>query len=68
MSKIGGYYGRILYINLTNGKIEKREIAEEDLAKFVGGRGVGVKILWDHLKKPGVDPFADENPLIFMTG
>lgn len=68
MSKIGGYYGRILYIDLRTGKIEKRAITEKDLSKFVGGRGVGVKILWDHLKKLGIDPLSEENPLIFMTG
>lgn len=68
MKKIYGYYGKLLYIDLTTGKIEKRAISEEDIAKFVGGRGVGMKILWDHLKKPGVDPFSAENPLIFMTG
>lgn len=65
---IKGYYGKILYIDLTSGKIEKRSIPEEDLVKFVGGRGLGVKILWDHLKRPCVDPLSPENPLIFMTG
>ena len=27
-----------------------------------------MKILWDRLKKPGVDPLSPENPLIFMPG
>ena len=65
---IKGYYGRLLYIDLSSEKIEKRTIPEEDLAKFIGGRGLGAKILLDHLKKPGIDPFSPENPLIFMTG
>lgn len=68
MSTPYGYNGRILNIDLTTGKIEKLPVAQDDLIKFVGGRGLGMKILWDHLKKPGVDPFSNENPLIFMTG
>lgn len=68
MSLVKGYYGKLLYIDLSSGKIEKRTISEEDLAKFIGGRGLGAKILWDQLKKPGIDPLSPENPLIFMTG
>ncbi|GLI52932.1 aldehyde ferredoxin oxidoreductase family protein [Thermodesulfovibrio yellowstonii] len=68
MSSIKGYYGKLLYIDLSSGKIEKRTVPEEDLAKFIGGRGLGAKILWDHMKKPGIDPLSPENPLIFMTG
>jgi hypothetical protein len=33
-----------------------------------GRRGLGMKILWDRLKKPGVDPLSPDNPLIFMPG
>lgn len=66
--RLQGYHGKILKIDLTTGKIEKVAIPEEDLVKFVGGRGLGVKILWDYLKKPGVNPLSPENPLIFMTG
>lgn len=68
MSWKPGYHGVILDVDLSSGKIEKRAIPPEDLAKFVGGRGLGMKILWDCLKKPGIDPLSPENPLIFMPG
>jgi aldehyde:ferredoxin oxidoreductase len=68
MSIKPGYNGIILDINLSSGKIEKTAIAPEDLDKFVGGRGLGMKLLWNRLKKPGVDPLSSENPLIFMPG
>jgi aldehyde:ferredoxin oxidoreductase len=68
MSVKFGYHGAILDVDLSSGKIEKVAVAPEDLDKFVGGRGLGVKILWDRLKKPGVDPLSAENPLIFMPG
>ena len=68
MSGKPGYHGVILDIDLSSGKIEKVALAPEDLDKFVGGRGLGMKILWDRLKKPGVDPLSPDNPLIFMPG
>ena len=68
MSGKPGYHSVILDIDLSSGRIEKLPMAPEDLDKFVGGRGLGMKILWDRLKKPGVDPLSAENPLMFMPG
>ena len=68
MSGKPGYYGAILDINLSKGKIEKVPLASKDLDQFVGGRGLGMKILWDRLKKPAVDPLSADNPLMFMPG
>jgi aldehyde:ferredoxin oxidoreductase len=66
--KPNGYHGVILEVNLTTGKIEKKPAPKEDIERFVGGRGLGVKFLWDRLKSPGIDPLSPENPLIFMPG
>lgn len=68
MKKRPGYYGVILDIDLTAGKAEKKPIPTEDAERFVGGRGLGMKILWDRIKKPGLDPLSPENPLLFMPG
>lgn len=68
MSGKPGYYGAILDIDLSSRKIEKVALKPKDLDQFVGGRGLGMKILWDRLKKPGVDPLSPDNPLIFMPG
>ncbi|OLS32260.1 MAG: hypothetical protein HeimAB125_10820, partial [Candidatus Heimdallarchaeota archaeon AB_125] len=35
--------------------------------KFIGGKGLGAKILYDELK-PGIDPLGPENIILFMTG
>src|SRR4030042_1885948 len=67
--KIYGYNGIILDVDLSSGKIDKKAINPNDLRNFVGGRGLGVKLLWDRLKdKPGTDPLSPENPLMFMAG
>ncbi|MGM0464692.1 MAG: aldehyde ferredoxin oxidoreductase family protein, partial [Bacteroidota bacterium] len=62
-----GYYGRMLEVNLSTGKIEKTKIPDSDIQNFLGGRGLGAKILYDRLK-PGTDPLSPENILMFMAG
>ena len=66
-NKLYGYHGNVLDINLTTGKTEKKNISPEDIKNFIGGRGLGIKLLWDRLNKPGIDPLSPENPLIFMS-
>lgn len=62
----GGYSGKILRVDLTNGSIQTQPLDETVVQKFLGGRGYGVKILYDE-NPPRVDPFAPENRLIFFT-
>jgi aldehyde:ferredoxin oxidoreductase len=63
----GAYYEKIARINLTTGEI-KVEKLDLDLAhKFIGGRGLGTKILYDE----GVatcDPLSPDNKLVYITG
>lgn len=67
--KTNGYNGVILDIDLSSGKIAKKALAPNDLKNYVGGRGLGVKLLWDRLiDKPGTDPLGPDNPLMFMAG
>ena len=67
--KINGYNGVILDVDLSSGKIEKKALDPDDLMNYVGGRGLGIKLLWDGLKdKHGTDPLGPDNPLMFMTG
>jgi aldehyde:ferredoxin oxidoreductase len=68
MKPSDGYYGRILDINLSTGKAETKSLSREDRENFVGGRGLGIKILWDRINKPGIDALSPDNPLIFMPG
>ena len=63
-----GYLGRVLYVNLSERKVETREICGESvLRKFNGGYGLGLYYLMD-LVKPGIRPSDPECPLIFFTG
>ena len=62
-----GYAGRILHVDLTTGKIETKPLKEELAKKYIGGIGLGFRLLMDN-SKPGTDPFDSGNPLIFVTG
>jgi len=59
--------GKILKINLSSGKKEILEINVDSRRKYLGGRGLGVK-LYTEMCAPDIDPFSPENALIFMTG
>jgi len=63
-----GYNGIILEINLSTGIINKTPISEDDLKNYIGGRGLGMKLLYDRLPNPGVDALSPENPLLIMPG
>jgi aldehyde:ferredoxin oxidoreductase len=65
-SKYKGYTGKILDINLTTGAIGEYPLSDEDRKRFIGGRFISTKILWDELK-PGTDPMSPDNLLIVMT-
>jgi len=63
---LGGYANRIAQIDLTAGKVKYEEIDEEIARKYVGGRGMGVKFLFDN--GPEVEPFSPDNILCVMVG
>ncbi len=62
-----GYMGKILRVNLTNRTITKEDLDFELAKKYLGARGLGVKIMMDEVPA-NVDPFSPENKLIIATG
>ncbi len=63
---IGGFKNRVAWINLTDGSIEYKGINEDDARKYIGGRGLGVKYVFDN--GPGVEPLSPDNILCVMLG
>lgn len=61
------YNGKIARVNLSNGEIKVEELDLELAKKFIGGRGLGTKILYDE-GIATVDPLSEENKLIYITG
>jgi len=42
-----GYTDKTLYINVSDNEIKEKEVPQLMKEKFVGGRGYGLKMLWD---------------------
>ncbi len=63
----GGFMGPILDVDLTTGTIGTYNITDEDRRKYLGGKILAARILWDILE-PGTDALSPETPLIFTCG
>lgn len=64
--KINAYAGKILRVNLSNGKVTT-EPTMKYAKRFLGGRGINQWILYNEVK-PGIWPFDPANRLIFGNG
>jgi aldehyde:ferredoxin oxidoreductase len=62
----GAYMNRYLSVDLSTGETAEGPLDPAMLEMFVGGKGLGLKLLSD--LAPTVDPLSPDNPLIFMTG
>ena len=62
-----GIFGRYLDVDLSKGAIRDYKIPSEWYYKYLGGRGIALRILLKELKGDE-DPLGPENILIFATG
>jgi len=62
---LAGFHNRLAKIDLTTGSIAYEGIDDELARKYLGGRGLGVKYVFDN---GIVDPLSSENLLAIMTG
>ncbi|NVM05281.1 MAG: aldehyde ferredoxin oxidoreductase family protein [Candidatus Helarchaeota archaeon] len=66
MSKSDGYTGKILRVNLSEESIKQEQLSE-DLKSYIGGLGIGTKIIYDSTPR-NCDALGPDNILVFMTG
>lgn len=64
---LGGYAGKILDVDLESGKLKDIPLEEEVLRMYLGGKGLGLKLIYDELRD-GIQPFDSDNLLLFVTG
>ncbi len=60
-----GWHGRLLNIDLTTGRSWPEALSADLLQNYLGGRGLGVRLLRDFYQ---LDPFDPEMPLVFAVG
>ncbi len=58
---------KILFIDLSRQKFWIQEISEDMKNMYIGGKGFGIKLLYD-LTPPGLDSFNEKMPIIFTSG
>ncbi|MCX7912543.1 MAG: aldehyde ferredoxin oxidoreductase family protein [Dehalococcoidales bacterium] len=62
-----GYMGKMLWVDLSKRKITEEPIDEKTMRNFLGGYGLGARVLFSR-QKGGVDPLGPEATLGFVTG
>ena len=62
-----GYMGKILNVDLTTGSIESEALDESVCRDYIGGYGIGARLLYDRIPA-GADPLGPDNILGLLTG
>ncbi len=62
-----GYTDKALYINVGSNEVKEKAIASEVKEKFIGGRGYGLRMLWD-ATTPTTKWNDPENEIIISSG
>ncbi|MFX1510608.1 MAG: aldehyde ferredoxin oxidoreductase family protein [Promethearchaeota archaeon] len=58
---------KLLWISLTTKKVKEQAVSKELLSQYLGGRGLGVKLVYDHVN-PSISPLSPENLIVFAVG
>lgn len=67
MTEIYGWSGVVLRVDMTKGTIRKERLDPEVASKFIGGRGLNSKVLFDEIDSK-IDPLSPSNVLCFAVG
>ncbi len=62
-----GYTDKILYINVGTNEIKDKDVPPLMKEKFIGGKGYGLRLLWD-ATKPDTRWYDPENEIIISSG
>jgi len=62
-----GYNGKILHVDLTNGKLDVETPSESFYRKYMGGSAMGMYYILRDMPK-GADPLGPDNVLTLMVG
>lgn len=62
-----GYMGKILNVDLTSGKLNDETLDDKLCRKFIGGYGIGARLLFSW-QNAGVDPLGVDNTFGILTG
>ncbi len=67
MTLKGGYWGKILWINLSSEETSLGTFDEGFARKYLGGVGLAVRIIYERVTR-NTNPLGPSNVLVFATG
>jgi aldehyde:ferredoxin oxidoreductase len=62
-----GYMGKYIEVDLSQDSIRVNDLDFKAARNYIGGKGLGAKILYDNVPS-GTDPLSPDNIVLFMTG
>lgn len=62
-----GYMGKILMVDLSEGKIAEEKVPDEVYEKYLSGIGLGAHVLYNRIPA-GADPLGPDNIIGFVSG
>ncbi len=62
-----GYTDKMLYVNVGENRIEEKDVPQEVKEKFIGGKGYGLRYLWDAVN-PDTKWDSEENEIVMSAG
>jgi len=62
---MNGWHGYVIRVDLSRSSAVKEKLSEELLVNYLGGRGLGARLLRESCT---LDPFAPDMPLVFAAG
>ncbi len=65
--EIIGTSNKVLEVDLTARSFRVSDISDRDRELYLGGKGMGLKLLYDRLE-PGIDPLGEKNILVLAMG
>ncbi len=65
--KRGGFSGKILYVDLTKGKVSRKPLDFALAEKYIGGLGLCLKLAYDTIR-PGTAALSPDNPIVLGAG
>jgi aldehyde:ferredoxin oxidoreductase len=62
-----GFFGKILWVDLTKDNLREEELSEKTFRQFIGGYGLGCKLLYERMS-PHLNPLSPESIIGFFPG
>ena len=61
MEQLVGTSNRVLFVDLSKKTHEIIEVSDEDRTMYIGGKGLGLKLIYDRMKRLGILDRLEKN-------